>query len=52
MNRKRLLKYQQMRSDFLLDKGVSEKEWTTYCTSLLYEIMEENKDVYKRLKNE
>jgi len=43
-------KYQIMYQKFL-NGEISGYEWNLYCQSILYQLMEENKDVLIRLKN-
>ncbi|NIS37715.1 hypothetical protein GWN91_00650 [Candidatus Saccharibacteria bacterium] len=42
--------YDEMRTAFLLGQ-ITEYEWNEYCTELLYKMMEDNKDIFERLKN-
>ena len=32
-------------------KEITQQQWYTFCASILGQIMEENKDVFTRLKN-
>jgi hypothetical protein len=34
----------------LMDGTITEEEWMAYCKEILEEIMDENKDVYIRMK--
>lgn len=40
--------YKEMREKFL-NQEISKEEWNEYCTVLLFEIIQDNKDVFERL---
>jgi hypothetical protein len=50
MKADRIKKYKEMFDRF--NKGeITQEEWRKFCFVLLGEVMEENKDVFVRLKN-
>ena len=50
MKNELIKRYNEMFNKFVR-KEITEKEWQAFCFVMLGEMMEENKDVFVRLKN-
>lgn len=50
MKEERIKRYKEMFEKFTSGK-ITQEEWQAFCFVILGEVMEENKDVFVRLKN-